>query len=84
MQPDIIGRRIKRLRRAREMTQKQLADAAEIPQSLVSQIESGTRRGMAIQVEVARRLAFALHVSLDALAGLPVDEESERFAAAAP
>jgi transcriptional regulator with XRE-family HTH domain len=77
MKPDIVGRRIERLRHARGMTQRQLAEATDLPQSLLSQIETGARRGGGIQLDAARRIAFALHVSLDALAGVPLDDESE-------
>jgi transcriptional regulator with XRE-family HTH domain len=83
MPADIVGQRIRRLRRARGLTQAQLAEEAEIPQSLISQIESGTRQGSKIQLDVARRLAFVLHVSLDGLAGIPGDDsESELLPAA--
>ncbi len=78
MKPDIVGERVKRLRQARGISQRQLAKDAALPQSLLSQIESGTRRGSAIQLDAARRIAFALGVSLDALAGVPTDDtESE-------
>ena len=72
--PDIVGRRIRQLRKARGLTQLQLADLAGLPQSQISQIESGVRRGSAIQLEAARSIAFALNVSLDALAGVPTDD----------
>jgi transcriptional regulator with XRE-family HTH domain len=76
--PDIVGRRIRTLRKARGLTQAQLAELCDLPQSQISQIESGVRRGSAIQLEAARAIAFALHVSLDALAGSPSDDtESE-------
>jgi transcriptional regulator with XRE-family HTH domain len=78
MAADIVGQRIRALRRKRGLTQVALAELADVPQSLISQIESGARRGSAIQLEVARAIAFALGVSLDALAGVPVDDESER------
>jgi DNA-binding XRE family transcriptional regulator len=73
--PDIVGRRIRQLRKARGLTQMELAEKANIPQSMVSQIESGARRGSAIALETARMLAFVLEVSLDALAGVPTDEQ---------
>ena len=77
--PDIVGKRVRQLRKARGLTQLELASQAEVPQSLVSQIESGARRGSTIALDAARRLAFALSVSLDALAGVPTDDtESEQ------
>jgi XRE family transcriptional regulator, fatty acid utilization regulator len=81
--PDIVGRRIRHLRKARGLTQAQLAELCELPQSQISQIESGVRLGSAIQLRAARRIAFALGVSLDALAGVPMDDqESEQLATA--
>ena len=80
--PDIVGRRIYTLRKKRGLTQAQLADLADLPQSQISQIESGARLGSTIQLDAARRLAFALGVSLDALAGVPTDVESETKPAA--
>jgi transcriptional regulator with XRE-family HTH domain len=74
MKPDAIGERVKRLREERNMSQRQLALAAKLPQSLLSQIENGVRPGSGIRVDAARRIAFALHVSLDALVGTPVDD----------
>ena len=75
--PDTVGRRLRQLRQERRLTQAQLAEQAHVPQSLISQIESGARRGSTIALEAARRLAFALKVSLDALAGVPTDEEQD-------
>jgi DNA-binding XRE family transcriptional regulator len=72
--PDSVGKRIKQLRQARGMAQGQLAGATGLPQSLLSQIENGVRRGSHMQIGVASRIACALHVSLDALAGTPWDD----------
>ena len=78
--PDIVGQRIRTLRKARGLTQAQLAELAGLPQSQISQIESGARRGSTIQLEAARSIAFALKVSLDALAGVPTDDrEGEQY-----
>ena len=82
MRPDSVGEKIKRLRQRRGLSQRQLASAAEVPQPLISQIESGKRQGSHIHLEVGARLAFALKVSLDSLAGVPLDKESEKLAAA--
>ena len=79
MKPDVIGERIRRLREARGMSQRQLARAAELPQSLLSQVENGVRPGSGIRVDAARRIAFALGVSLDALVGTPVDEQGSEW-----
>ena len=78
MQPDIVGRRLKRMRKARGLGQKELAELATVQQSFISQIETGARRGSTIQLDAARRLAFVLGVSLDKLAGVGKgDVESE-------
>jgi len=69
MHPDSVGDRIKRYRKRRGLTQRQLATEAKVPQPLISQIESGKRPGAQIHLAVAARLAFALQVSLDNLAG---------------
>jgi transcriptional regulator with XRE-family HTH domain len=79
MPPDTVGERLKRLRQQRGMSQRQLAIAAHIPPALLSQIESGKRLGAHIQLAVASRLAFVLHVSLDALTGGPLEMNSEQL-----
>jgi transcriptional regulator with XRE-family HTH domain len=77
--PDIVGKRIRQLRKARGLTQLELANQADLPQSMVSQIESGARRGSTIALDAARRLAFVLKVSLDSLAGVPTDDTSSEI-----
>ena len=69
MHPDSVGDWIKRYRQRRGLTQRQLATEAKVPQPLISQIESGKRPGAQSHLAVAARLAFALQVSLDNLAG---------------
>jgi transcriptional regulator with XRE-family HTH domain len=73
MSHDAIGERIRYLRVARGMSQRALALATELPQSLLSQIENGIRPGSGMRVDAARRIAFALGVSLDGLVGTPAD-----------
>ena len=75
MHPDSVGGRVRRFRRERGLTQRQLAEAARVPQPLISQIESGKRPGAQIHLAVASRLAFSLHVSLDTLTGGPLEME---------
>jgi len=82
--PDIVGRRVRQLRLARKLTQVELAEAAGITQSTLSEIERGTRQGSGITLRAARRLAFALGVSLDALAGTPVDDTDDEYEPALP
>lgn len=56
-------------REHREMTGQQLADAVDIQQSYISQIETGKREGT---VDVLRRIAAALGITLDDL--YPTDD----------
>jgi DNA-binding XRE family transcriptional regulator len=81
--PDIVGRRIRKLRLAHGFTQMEMADKADIPQSTLSEVESGVRQGSGITLRAACRLAFALGVSLDALAGTPADEREDEYEPAA-
>ena len=78
MKPDIVGRRLKRMRKACGLGQRELAELAAVQQSFISQIETGARRGSTIQLDAARRMAFVLGVSLDDLAG--VGKEQTEFA----
>jgi transcriptional regulator with XRE-family HTH domain len=88
MKPDLVGRRLKKIRKARGIGQKVLAELADVQQSFISQIETGARRGSTIQLDAARRMAFVLGVSLDDLAGVAPkgaesdDEDSETEPAA--
>ena len=75
--PDIVGRFIRSTRKKRGYEQKDLADLADLPQSLLSQIETGVRRGGTIQLDTARRIALVLGVTLDSLAGLATKEDDE-------
>src|SRR5262245_43774008 len=81
---DIVGQRVRLARLARGMTQMQLAKETHLPQSLISQIESGAREGSGITLKAARQLAFALHLSLDALAGIPGEDVDGEFLPTAP
>jgi transcriptional regulator with XRE-family HTH domain len=70
VKPDIVGRRLKKLRRARGLGQRELAELADVQQGFISQIETGKRRGDTIQLNSARRMAYVLGVTLDELAGV--------------
>ena len=63
----MIGDRIKAARLARGWSQTQLALEANVPQPVISRLESGGRD--AVMLDVAKRLAIALGVSIDFLAG---------------
>ena len=63
--------RLKDLRRARGLTQVQVQLLTGIDQSDYSKIESGKRY---YTFEQCRRIALALHTSMDYLAGLTDDD----------
>jgi transcriptional regulator with XRE-family HTH domain len=74
---DSVGERIKRLRQLRGLTMRQLADLAQVPQSTLSAVETGTRTGSKLTLETGKRLARALGVSLDVIAGVYEEEGSD-------
>jgi len=70
-----IGSKVEALRSKLGMTQKNLADAAGIPQATVSRIERGIIQQP--RLEVLRKLANALHVTVDYL----IDQTQQMSAA---
>jgi transcriptional regulator with XRE-family HTH domain len=79
---DVVGKRIKRLREARGLSQHELAGKAGITQSMVSQVESGSRQGRQLRLDAVVRLAFALQVGVGELSGTWVDyQDDERESA---
>jgi transcriptional regulator with XRE-family HTH domain len=63
-----LGKRIRSLRRARKLSQEQLAEAADLMQHYVSQVELGQRN---VSVVTLRVVAKALDLSLaELVAGL--------------
>jgi transcriptional regulator with XRE-family HTH domain len=77
-----FGERLKRYRAQRGLTQLALAERADVPQSLISDLEAGRREG--VTLEMAWRLARELSVSLDYLAGTWDEAEGAAPAAGAP
>jgi transcriptional regulator with XRE-family HTH domain len=63
-----MAEKIKGARRLRRLTQLELAERAGVAQSVVSKLERGTLTNPS--TDVLRRLARALNVSMDYLAGL--------------
>lgn len=63
---DTFGKRLKRLREAKGLSQPALATAATVPIGTLRGWEQGRR---VPSVDVAARLAVAMGVSLDELAG---------------
>ena len=57
----VLARNVLRLRNARKMNQEELADAADLSQSQVSQVETAKHN---IRIDVLQRLASALGARL--------------------
>jgi transcriptional regulator with XRE-family HTH domain len=74
-----IGERITRLRTKRKMSQSALAEAADVPLSVINMLEAGVRSGENLRVETARKLANALTVTMDYLCGVHEDEEESEL-----
>lgn len=70
MQPNVIGKKIKELRRKKDMTQQELAEATGFTKSLISKIENG-QTGSA--VATLSKIAAVLGVTLSWL----LQEESD-------
>jgi len=66
---DNLGERLSRIRQERGLSLKQLAALAQVPTSTLSTVENGKRPGSGLTLATALRLAHALGVSLDVLAG---------------
>jgi len=68
-----MGQRIKAQREKKGWSQHELARQSGIPQATISRLESGEMKD--VQTMLARRLARALGVGLDYLAGTFEDDE---------
>jgi len=66
-----FGERLRQFRELAKMNQSELAKRANIPQPIISAVESGRQKS--VNLDTARRIARALGVTLDMLAG-PEDE----------
>lgn len=84
MQPDPIGKRLKRLRELRGLTIRALAIQAGVPQSTISQVEAGQRAGAGLRLDTAKRISWALGVGLEALAGPYHEDEADTSSMPAP
>jgi transcriptional regulator with XRE-family HTH domain len=69
--PEIVGERLRLSRRERKLTQQKLAQQMQIPQSWVSELETGKQSRL--QAETVYRFCRALGVSADYLLGLTDD-----------
>lgn len=65
--PSALGVRLRWLREHAGLSQSQLADLAHVSRPIIGNVEAGKQQDMALST--ARRLAWALGVSLDVLAG---------------
>ena len=66
-----LGNRIKKFRHARGWTMRDLAKLSRVDHAWICRVETGERSN--ISLEAATRVAQALGVSLDYLAGLTFD-----------
>lgn len=70
---ELVALRVKMFREAKEFTQTELAHLAKVPQSAISDIESGTRKNPGIYT--IRKIAAALGVSTSELLGEVLNSE---------
>jgi transcriptional regulator with XRE-family HTH domain len=73
-----MAQRITKMREKRGLSSSALAKEAQIPLSTLSVVERGIRRGEGLTVDTAKRIAAALGVSLDYLAGMYDEAEDEQ------
>jgi transcriptional regulator with XRE-family HTH domain len=73
-----FGQRLRRLREMAGLSQNELAKRAKVNRPLITMLESGkspSHKPRDVTLETARKLARALGVSLDMLAGPDNDED---------
>jgi len=68
MPQETFGQRLVRLRQWRGLTQREMAQRAEMRQSLISMIEHDDRDGLKMQLGAALRLARVLGITVEYLA----------------
>lgn len=68
-----LGERLRTLRELAGLSQTALAERSKVQRPLISMLESGKQTGMTL--DTARKLARALGVSLDMLAGPESDDD---------
>ena len=69
-----FGERLRQFRELAKMSQSELARRANISQPVVSDVESGRQKS--VNLETARRIARALGVTLNLLAGTGEEEDA--------
>jgi len=70
-----LGQRLKQYRELADLSQNELAQRSGVPRPTITNLESGAQSGLTL--ENARKLARALGISIDMLAGKG-EEETER------
>lgn len=70
MEPDGVAQRLEQARRERHLSITELARRARVPQSTLSSVKTGRRRGDNLTLGSGRRLATVLGISVDWLCGL--------------
>ena len=76
-EPDIVGKRLKRIRQRRGLTLRQLATRSGVALATLSWVENGRRQGANLTLETGRRLAETLGVTLDWIAGVYRKDEDD-------
>lgn len=71
-----IGRNIRRLRREKGMTQEGLAEASGLSMKMIQKLENGQQ---GFRMDTIIRVAVALDVSLDILAGMKKEDKRVTF-----
>lgn len=67
MNNDMVGKRLRRERRALKLTQKEVADALGFSQGAISRIEKGERQ---VSIEMLERFSQLYSVSLESMLGI--------------
>ena len=62
-----LGDRLRQLRDMKRLSQDELGQLANVPQSVIADVESGHQA--TVPLDIAQRLADALAVTLDSLVG---------------
>jgi transcriptional regulator with XRE-family HTH domain len=66
-----LGEHIRQLRDMKSLSQDELGQLADVPPSVIADVESG--RQATVPLDIAQRLAEALAVTLDSLVGSEED-----------
>lgn len=72
----VVGENIKRIRKEKKLSQRQLADLSGISQSAISDIENPAVTKLP-NIDTIQKLAAALRVSIDELTGAVVASKKE-------